>query len=50
MEIDRQFFLCEGCGKWMPFMGRDVSCDCGYSNDFTENELLGLEDAVEEDN
>ena len=46
MEIDGQFYLCGGCGKWMPFMGDDVSCDCGHSNEFTEDELADLEEAV----
>jgi len=47
MEIDGQFYLCEGCGKWQPFMGEDVSCDCGHSNDFTDEELVDLVEAVE---
>lgn len=48
MKIDGQFYLCGGCGKWQPFMGRDVTCDCGHSNEFTEDELEILEAAVEE--
>ena len=48
MEIDGQFYLCEGCGKWQPFMGDDVSCDCGHSNDFTDDELANLEEAVDD--
>ena len=48
MEIDRQFYLCGGCGQFQPFMGDDVSCDCGYSNEFTVEELEDLEEAVEE--
>ena len=48
MEIDGQFYRCEGCGKFVPFMGADVSCDCGYSNDFEIDELEDLEEAVEE--
>lgn len=48
MEIDGQFYLCKGCGRWMPFMGRDVSCDCGHSNEFTEDEYIALEDATVE--
>ena len=49
MEIDGQFYLCAGCGKWQPFMGDDVSCDCGHSNDFTDVELAALKEAVAED-
>lgn len=49
MEIDEQFYFCKGCGEWQPFMGRDVTCDCGYDNDFTDEELDELEDAVEEE-
>lgn len=30
MDIDGQFYFCEGCRTWQPFMGRDVTCDCGY--------------------
>ena len=48
MEIDGQFYFCEGCGKWQPFMGDDVTCDCGYSNEFTEDELAALEEAAGE--
>lgn len=50
MEIDGQFYFCEGCGKWQPFIGDDVSCDCGYSNVFTDDELANLEEAVAEAN
>ena len=49
MEIDGQFYLCEGCGDWQPFMGDNVSCDCGRSNDFTDEELTALEEAVAEE-
>ena len=48
MEIDGQFYLCDGCEKWMPFMGDDVSCDCGHSNEFTDDELVDLKEAVED--
>ena len=48
MEIDGQFYLCEGCNHWQPFMGDDVSCDCGHSNEFTEDEIKDLEKAVGE--
>ena len=48
MEIDGQFYLCKGCGKWQPFMGSDVTCDCGHSNEFTDNELADLREAVED--
>lgn len=48
MEIDEQFYLCEGCGTWQPFMGEDVTCDCGHSNFFTADELDALEEAVED--
>ena len=48
MEIDGQFYLCEGCGKWQPFMGDMVSCDCGHSNDFTGEEIEELEEAVKD--
>lgn len=46
MDIDGQFYFCEGCKTWQPFMGRDVTCDCGYDNDFTEDELIELEEAI----
>lgn len=46
MKIDGQFYMCQGCHTWQPFMGRDVTCDCGYSNDFTDDELDALEEAV----
>jgi hypothetical protein len=42
MKIDGQFYLCEGCKKWQPFMGEDVTCDCGFGNEFTEDELYEL--------
>lgn len=48
MKIDGQFYLCEGCCKWQPFMGSDVTCDCGYDNEFTDNEIDELEQASEE--
>ena len=48
MEIDGQFYLCGGCGKWQPWMGDDVSGDCGHSNDFTDDEIEQLDEAVEE--
>jgi len=50
MEIDGQFYFCEGCRKWQPFMGDDVTCDCGYSNDFTDEELADLKEAVDREN
>ncbi len=34
----------------MPFMGRDVCCDCGYENDFTEDEIEDMEAVMEEEN
>ncbi len=46
MEIAEQFYLCGDCRKWQPFMGNDVTCDCGYNNEFTDVEL---EEAVERD-
>lgn len=49
MEIDGQFYLCESCGKWQPFMGDDVSCDCGHSNEFTAEEIEEMEEAIAED-
>jgi len=48
MEIDGQFYLCGGCETWQPFMGEDVTCDCGHSNFFTASELDALEEAVAE--
>lgn len=48
MEIDGEFYLCGGCGQWQPFMGADVTCDCGHSNDFTDEEIEELEVAVED--
>ena len=48
MEIDGQFYLCVGCGKWQPWMDDDVSCDCGHSNDFTDDEIEQLEEAAAE--
>jgi len=48
MEIDGQFYLCEGCGTYQPFMGNDVSCDCGHSNEFTDDEIIKMEEAAEE--
>lgn len=48
MEIDGEFYKCEGCGQWVPFVGDDVACDCGHSNDFTEDELDALEEAVDD--
>ena len=50
MEIDKQFYFCKGCGKWQPFMGRDTICDCGYDNEFTDEEIDELEEAAEEEN
>jgi hypothetical protein len=32
------------------FLGRDITCDCGHDNDFTDEELDELEEAVEEEN
>ena len=49
MEIDGQFYLCAECRTWQPFMGRDVTCDCGYDNEFTDDELDDLEMAVEDE-
>ena len=48
MKIDGEFYFCEGCHKWQPWMGNDVSCDCGHSNNFTDNEIEQLEEAVVE--
>ena len=48
MEIDGQFYLCGGCRQWQPFMGNDVTCDCGYDNHFSEDEILKLEAAAED--
>lgn len=48
MQIDGQFYFCEGCQSWQPFMGRDVTCDCGFDNKFTEEEYLELEEALDE--
>jgi len=45
-KIDGRFYWCEGCKKWQPFIGRDVSCDCGHITDFDENQLLDLEEAL----
>lgn len=50
MEIDGQFYMCDGCNEWQPFMGTDVTCDCGHSNDFTEDEITKLEEATEAEN
>lgn len=30
-------------------MGDDVSCDCGHSNDFSDDEIAALEGAAAED-
>ncbi|KKM77887.1 hypothetical protein LCGC14_1365540 [marine sediment metagenome] len=49
MEIDGQFYLCEGCGKYQPFVGDDVTCDCGHSNDFTDDEIAAMEEAGTEE-
>jgi len=47
MEINGQFYLCKGCGKWQPFMGKNTTiCDCGYNNEFTDDELDKLEEAA----
>ncbi len=48
MEIDGQFYMCGGCNTWQLFMGEDVTCDCGHSNDFTDSEIAALEEEVEE--
>lgn len=48
MEIDGQFYFCGGCGKWQPFMGTDVTCDCGHDNDFTDEEIEELKEAADE--
>lgn len=47
-QIDGRFYFCEGCQSWQPFMGDDVSCDCGYSTEFTQDEINEMEDAIRE--
>ena len=49
MKIDGQFYVCGGCNAWQPFMGEDVTCDCGHSNDFLPEEISELESAAEEE-
>ncbi len=49
MEIDGRFYFCAGCKTWQPFMGDDVSCDCGHSNDFTDEDIVLMEEAIDEE-
>ena len=49
LEIDGQYYFCGGCEQLVLFMGRGVTCDCGHANEFTEEEFIELEEAVEEE-
>jgi hypothetical protein len=47
-KIDGRFYYCEGCHSWQPFMGDNVSCDCGASTEFAQDEIDEMEEVINE--